>query len=62
MTVRQLFIDSEKAYDSVNREILYNIFTEFCIPMDLVRVIRMCLNEIYSKLRIGKNMSDEFPI
>jgi hypothetical protein len=31
-TVRQLFIDFEKVYDSVRREVLYNIVTEFGIP------------------------------
>jgi hypothetical protein len=36
-TVYQLFIDFEKAYDSVRREILYNILTEFGVPMKLVR-------------------------
>jgi hypothetical protein len=32
----QLFIDFKKAYDSVRREILNNILTEFGIPMKLV--------------------------
>jgi hypothetical protein len=31
-TVHQLFIDFKKAHDSVRREILYNILTEFGIP------------------------------
>jgi len=47
-TVHQLFIDSEKAYDSVRREVLCNILTEFGIPMKLVWLIKMCLNETYS--------------
>jgi hypothetical protein len=29
--------------------------------MKLVRLIKMCLNETYSKVRIGKNLSDNFP-
>jgi hypothetical protein len=37
-----------KAYDSVRREVLYNILIEFGIPMKLVRLIKMCLNETYS--------------
>jgi hypothetical protein len=28
----------------------------------LVRLIKMCLNETYSKVRIGKHLSDRFPI
>jgi hypothetical protein len=40
----QPLIDFKKAYDSVRREILY-ILIEFGIPMKLVRLIKMCLNE-----------------
>jgi hypothetical protein len=44
-TVHKLFIDFKKAYDSVRREVLYNILIEFGVPMKLVRLIKMCLNE-----------------
>jgi hypothetical protein len=61
-TVHQLFIDLKKTYDSVRREVLYNILIEFRVPMKLVRLIKMCLNETYSKVRIGKHLSDSFLI
>ena len=57
--VNQLFIDFKKAYDSVRREVLYNILIDFGIPMKLVRLIKMCLTETY---RVGKNLSDMFSI
>ena len=38
--VHQLFIDFKKPYDSVRREVLYNILMEFGIPMELVRIIK----------------------
>jgi hypothetical protein len=60
--VDQLFIDFKKAYDSVKREVLYNILLEFYISKKLVRLIKMCLNETYSKVRIGKLLSDKFLI
>jgi hypothetical protein len=60
--VHQLFIDFKKAYDSVEREVLYNILLEFGIPKKLIRLIKMCLNETYSIVRIGKLLSDKFPI
>ena len=53
-----LFIDFKKAYDSVRRDVLCNILIEFGIPMKLVRLINMCLTETYSRVRIGKNLSD----
>jgi hypothetical protein len=41
---------------------LYNILREFGVPMKLVGLIKMCLNETCSKVRIGKHLSDSFPI
>jgi hypothetical protein len=61
-TVHQQLIDFKKAYDSVKREVLYNILFEISIPKKLVRLIKMCLNETYSKVRIDKLLSDKFPI
>jgi hypothetical protein len=60
--VHQLSIDFKKAYDSVRRKVLHNILIEFGIPMKLVRLIKMCLTETYSRVRVGKNLSDMFPI
>jgi len=58
-----LFIDFEKAYDSVRREVLYNVLIAFVIPVKLLRPVTMCLNENYFvEIRIGKNLSDGFPI
>jgi hypothetical protein len=53
--VHQVFI--EKAYDLVRREILYNILIDFGVSMKLVRLIKMCLYEIFSKVRIGKHLT-----
>jgi hypothetical protein len=67
-TVHKLFIGFKKAYDSVRREVLYNILIEwrevsyniliqFGVPMKLIRLIKMCF-----KVRIDKHLSDSFPI
>jgi hypothetical protein len=60
--VHQLFIDFKKAYDSVGRKVLYNILTEFGIPIKLIRLIKMCLNEAYGRVQVGKHLSYMFPI
>jgi hypothetical protein len=62
VTVHQLFVDFKKAYDAVRREALYNIPIEFGVAMKQVRLIKMCLNETYSNVCIGKYLSDMFPI
>jgi len=60
--MHQLFIDFKKAYDSLRREALYNILSESGVFMKLVRLIKMCLNETYSRVQVGKNLPDMFPI
>ena len=60
--VHQLFIDFKKAYESVWREVLYKILIEFGIPRKLVMLIKMSMTETYSRVRVGKNVSDRFPI
>jgi len=42
--------------------VLYKSLIEFGIPRKLVRLIKMSLTEIYSRVRVGKNVSDRFPI
>jgi hypothetical protein len=57
-TVHQLFVDFKKVYDSVRREVLYNILIDFAVPVQLVRLIKMCLKETYNKVSISKYLSD----
>jgi ribosomal protein L13E len=60
--VHQLFTDFKKAYDSVRRKALYKILIQFSIPNKLVRLIKMCQTEKYSRVRVGKKLSQMFPI
>ena len=41
---------------------MYNILTEFCIPMKLVRLTKICRTETYSGVRVDKHLSDMFLI
>jgi hypothetical protein len=60
--VHQLIIDFKKAYNSIRREAMYNILIEFGIPKELVSLIKMCLSETYSRVRVGKYLSETFAI
>jgi hypothetical protein len=53
-TVHQLFIGFKKAYDSVRREVLSDIFIEFGTHRILARLIKKCLNKNCSAVRVGK--------
>jgi hypothetical protein len=35
---------------------------EFDIPMKVVWLIKVCLTEMYSRVWVGKNLSDMYPI
>jgi hypothetical protein len=59
--MHQLFTDFKQAFNSVKREVLYDILLEFGIPKKLVRLIKMCLNKTYSNFHVGKHLSDTFP-
>jgi hypothetical protein len=52
--VHYLVIDLNKGYDSVRREVLYNILIEFGVPMKMVRLMKMCLTETYSTVRVDQ--------
>ena len=41
---------------------MYNILIEFGIPMKLLRLIKVCLTEMRSRLRVVNDLSDRFPI
>ena len=60
--MHQLFTDFKKAYVSVMREVLYNILIEAGMHMKLVRLIKLSLNETYSRVRVDQHFSDMSPI
>ena len=62
MAVHQLIIGFKKPYVSVGREALYNILIQLCVSKELVGLIDMCLTETYSRVQVGKNLSEMFPI
>lgn len=53
---------SRKRFIQLGGEVLYSILNEFGILMKLVTVIKVCLNEIYSNVCLGKYLSYAFPV
>jgi hypothetical protein len=64
-TVHRLFMDFKKACDSVThrREVLYDILIEFRVSIKflILRLNKICSNETYTKVYIGKYLPDKFP-
>jgi len=50
--VHQLPIDLKKAYDAVRLAVLCDILIGFGVPFKLVRLIKMCLIETHSRVRV----------
>jgi hypothetical protein len=44
-----MFLELTKAYNSDRRQVLHNIFIQFGTPIIQVRIIKVRLNETYSK-------------
>jgi hypothetical protein len=57
-----IFYRLQESLYFIYEEVLYIIFIEFGISMKLVRLINMYLTETCSRFRVGKNLSDIFPI
>jgi len=60
MTLHHLFKDLTMTCDLIRREALYNILTELGAPVKQIRLIKMCLNETYTKVCKGKHLCDTF--
>jgi hypothetical protein len=59
-TAYKVFVNFKKVYISVRREVLYNILIEFGVHE--IRLIKLCLNEIYNTVHIGKYLFNSFRI
>ena len=62
-SVQRLCIALKKAYNSVRREVMCSILTEFDFHMKLVRLYYpYCPNVTCSRIQVGKHLSDMFLI
>ena len=55
---RKKYTIFKKTYYSIRSKVLYNILIEFGIPVKMVRLIKMCMNETYSRIRVDRHLSD----
>jgi hypothetical protein len=56
------YLLTSRTYALVRRELLYNILVEFVISVKLVRLIKVCCNETFSRVLVGKHLSEMISI
>jgi hypothetical protein len=57
-----LFVDFKAAYDSINRDKLWEAMTQLGISVKLTRLIKSCTYNSKSKISFGGELSEEFPV
>lgn len=60
--VHMLFVDFERAYDSVIRQELINALYDLQIPGKLIKLIGMTLSQTVNAVRVNGNVSQEFEV
>jgi hypothetical protein len=60
--LNKIEVDSQWLHHAIRSKVFYNILIEFGIPIQLVRLIKMHLNETYGRVQVGKRLFDTFPI
>jgi hypothetical protein len=51
-----LFVDLVKAYDTVNREMLWKILTTLGVPESLITVLKKLYKDVTTNLRVGEKL------
>lgn len=57
-----VFVDFKKAYDSVDRDVLFNILVEFGVDTKTTEIIKQTLTDTRSKVKFMGELSKEFEI
>jgi len=58
--VHMLFVDFKAAYDSIDRNKLWNVMARIGVPEKLIRMIKACVHGSKCKVNFGGDYSNEF--
>jgi len=60
--IHQIFVDFQKAYDSIRRDKLYTIMVHFGIPNELIRLTKATMENSTYCVKIGTIVTDGFKV
>ena len=55
-----IFIDFSQAFDTVNRDAIYNSLTEYNIPDKLIKLIKLTMQRTKVKVKVNNSYSEWF--
>lgn len=56
------FIDLSKAFDTVNREVMWQVLEKFGVPPKFLAILRQLHDGMHAQVRVGSVLSDPFPV
>ena len=54
------FVDFKKAFDTVNRDLLYKLLGRFGCPPKFIRMIKKLYSNVHARLIVGGELTDPF--
>jgi hypothetical protein len=60
--IHHIFVDFQKAYDSIRKDKLYAIMAYFRIPNRLIRLTKETIENSTDHVKIGTIMTDDFKV
>lgn len=60
--LHMVFVDFKQAYDSTDRERLWEALRAFDMPMKIFKMVKLCNSKTYSRVKLGNELSMAFKI
>ena len=56
------FVDLSKAFDTVNRELMWQVLEKFGVPPKFLEILRQLHDGMQARVRVGSVLSEPFPV